>query len=110
LSKEEAQMKRWILSVLLLGVGGVAVAQQTDPYDSTPNVYVGTQQRGLFNSVRLNKDLPRKMCGGQEPLNVHVYHTTGDGFAAVLTGILWTPAHLKVTCPAPAPAQPTATR
>jgi hypothetical protein len=87
-------MKRLIAAVLLLVSSGVAMAQES-------NVHNVWQQRGLFNGVHVGEDLPRRTCGGLPPTDVKVYHTVGDGFAAVFTGILWTPAHLRVTCPAP---------
>ena len=95
-------MKRWcrVLGALAL-IGGAAGAAEVS-YATTPesNVYIVKQQRGMFNTVRVNRDLPRQTCGGATPISVEVFHTVGDGIAAVMTGILYTPAHLRVTCPA----------
>ncbi len=64
--------------------------------------HVRWEQRGIFNAVKIRLDY-RAMCNGVEPIGVETFHTVGDGFAAVLTGILWTPAHVRVIC-APAAA------
>ena len=106
-------MRRLLGALGVLGLcAGVASANSyntTQRYDrsthalqNTPGTYerVVSQQRGIFNSVRVKKDLTA-LCDGQEPVDVQVFHTVGDGMAAVFTGILWTPAHLRVTCPAP---------
>jgi hypothetical protein len=73
---------------------------RADSYDQTAGgtVHIVKQERGIFNIVRVKKDL-RALCGGQEPLHVEVKHTAGDAMAAIFTGILYTPAHLQVTCP-----------
>jgi hypothetical protein len=95
-------MRKWFIAVgLLFGLSGVAVADEYFTSMPESGVHVVRQQRGLFNIVRLNKDLPRQVCGGADPVDVRVFHTVGDGVAAVFTGILWTPAHLRVTCPMP---------
>jgi len=97
-------MRRVLLTMgLVLATGGAALALEPCPGaampQAQPTVHVVKQQRGLFNAVRLNKDLARKTCNGAEPTKVDVFHTVNDGLAAVFTGILWTPAHLRVTCP-----------
>jgi hypothetical protein len=96
-------MKRvWLTLGLLLGVGGAAMAQDaTCPMATGPKttVHIVKQQRGFFNALRVNKNLPRQVCGGADPIDVRTFHTAGDGFAAVFTAILYTPAHLRVVCP-----------
>jgi hypothetical protein len=89
---------RWVLTIAALGfAAGVASADSYDPA-TAGTVHVVKQERGIFNLVRVKKDL-RAVCGGQDPISVDVRHTTGDALAAVFTGILYTPAHLHVTCP-----------
>jgi hypothetical protein len=97
------------LSVLgLLSLGGIAHAKDSHPTQVNPDgttEHITWEQRGIFNAVKVRKDY-RAICNGAEPINVDVFHTVGDGFAAVFTGILWTPAHVRVTCPATTATQP----
>ena len=97
-------MKRILLALGLI-VSSAGLAAANVDYAQPGNVHIVKQQRGVFNAVRVNKDLPRQVCGGMEPVNVDVFHTVGDGMAAVFTGILYTPAHLRVTCPTPTAMQ-----
>jgi hypothetical protein len=94
-----------ILSLALSAVfviGGAAAADEVEMNltSNPPTAIVKKvpEQRGLFNLVRGKRDL-KAVCGGRDPLNVRVVHTGGDVAAAIFTGILYTPAHLKVTCP-----------
>ena len=96
-------MRRILMALGAVGLlfGGVAGAEEF--YNGTVQpgeTHIVRQERGFFNALRMKKDL-RPLCGDMQPASVEVFHTVGDGFAAVLTGILYTPAHLRVTCPAP---------
>ena len=87
--------------------GGVAGAEEFYNTGAMQpgETHIVRQDRAFFNALRIKKDL-RPLCGGAEPASVDVFHTVGDGFAAVFTGILYTPAHLRVTCPATTAALP----
>jgi hypothetical protein len=89
------------LSAALL-FSGAALAQPLSvmptPGTLAPmQTHIVWEQRGFFNALRLRRDL-RRLCGGAQPYSVEVIHDAGDVAAAIFTGILWTPAHLRVTC------------
>jgi hypothetical protein len=89
-----------LAGVLALGLSGGLAEERGGQAALGDEVRVVREQRGLFNTVRVKRDL-RAVCDGQEPLNVEVRHTAGDALSAIFTGILYTPAHLYVTCPTP---------
>jgi hypothetical protein len=62
------------------------------------NVHMVKQRRGIYDTVRLDPKL-NEVCGGRDPVSVEVTRTAGDVITAALTAILYTPAHLRVTCP-----------
>jgi hypothetical protein len=97
---------RWVLTAIaVFGLTAKMASADTNDQTAGGTVHIVKQERGIFNIVRVKKDL-RAVCGGQEPLSVDVRHTTGDALAAVFTGILYTPAHLYVTCPPTAAGMP----
>jgi hypothetical protein len=97
---------RWVLTAFaVLGLTAGMASADSYTQQAPGSVHVVAEQRGIFNLVRVKHDL-RAVCGGQDPINVEVRHTAGDALAAVFTAILYTPAHLHVTCPPPGSALP----
>jgi hypothetical protein len=89
---------KWLVGVLLLS-SGVASARSFEYTPEPSNMRVVRQQRVLYNAVRLDRDLPRELCGGSPPLAVQTYRTAADTGWSVLSLGMWTPAHLRVSCP-----------
>jgi hypothetical protein len=92
-------MRTISIALGLLLTGGVAAAEP-NPAPTPAQVHVVRAEAGLFYLVR--NDTTRKLravCGGADPVETKVFHTVADGFAAVMTGILYTPAHIRFTCP-----------
>ena len=90
-------MRKVLLALGALGLlAGPAAAGSLDA--ESPNVYIVKQKRGIYDMVRVDPKL-NEVCGGREPISVEVKRSAGDVVLAALTAILYTPAHLKVTCP-----------
>jgi hypothetical protein len=74
---------------------GVSVSFGAGPPSTTSHTQV--EHRAVFDLVSRKMDL-RRMCAGQEPIDVEFKRTAADVAAAVFTGLWYTPVHVRVTC------------